>query len=774
MSASKHSQPHESARGHVSGRAVYTDDLPPTVDLLHLWPVQAPHARAVIEALDIGPALEVPGVVTVLTHCDVSGENDSGPVVHDEVLLPSSEVHHWGQAVAWVAAESEESARQGAQAVGARYRPLEAILSIEAAIAAGRFHGPAQVMASGEVADALATAPHALEGEVAMGGQDHFYLETQASLAVPDGEGNVHLHVSTQHPGETQTVVARVLGVLAHRVVVTSLRMGGGFGGKETQANPFAAVAALAAMKTGRPVRARLAREQDMVLTGKRHGLLGRYRIGFDVEGRLLALDAELYSDGGWSTDLSGAVLQRALFHLDNAYSIPNLRVVGRVCHTDLASNTAFRGFGGPQGMVVIEDIIDRVARRLGLPRHEVRRRNFYRPGADLTHYGQRILDHRIERIWEQLLGDSAFETRRVAVDSFNSDSPHRKRGLAITPVKFGISFTTTFLNQAGALVLVYADGSVQLNHGGTEMGQGLHTKMRQVAARTLGVGEERVRIMPTATDKVPNTSATAASSGSDLNGQAVRRACEVLKARLAVVAAGQLGLKAPEELLFEHDQIFSAGDPQHRLGFAEVVAQAYLDQVSLSATGFYRTPDIHFDKATGKGRPFHYYAYGAAVSEVEVDGFSGQWKLLGVDILHDVGESLNPLVDRGQIEGGFVQGMGWLTMEELVWDADGRPRTVEPATYKIPTIGEVPEAFTMTLLERAAQPDVIYGSKAVGEPPLMLAISVREAIREAVAAFAASAPQQVVLRAPSTPEAILDAIDAVRAGAAVDSVPAD
>ena len=760
------SRPHESAAAHVTGRAVYTDDQRPLAGLMHCWPVTAPHARARIIRLDPEPALEQPGVVTVLTHADVPGLNDTGPIVHDEVLLPESETSYWGQAVAWVVAETAAAARAGAGAFDASFEPLAAVLTLRDAVEAGRFHGEPQAMERGQVERALATAPQRLEGEVEMGGQDHFYLETQASWALPDGEGNLHITSSTQHPSETQAVIAHVLGWPSHRIVVTSLRLGGGFGGKETQANSFAAVAALAAVKTGRPARARLGREHDMTLTGKRHGLLGRYRVGFDNEGTLLALDLELFSDGGWSTDLSAAVLQRALFHSDNAYYLPAMRVVGRVAHTDRASNTAFRGFGGPQGMVVIEEIVDRIGRHLKLPPHAVRERNFYREGRDTTHYGQRIVDHRIGRVWDELKRDCDFEGRLGKVRNLNAARPHRKVGLAITPVKFGISFTTTFLNQAGALVLIYADGSVQVNHGGTEMGQGLHTKMLQVAARALGVGEARIRVMPTATDKVPNTSATAASSGSDLNGQAVLRACETLKDRLAAVAARMLGLNAPEGLEFADDRIFSPAEPNRSLGFGEVVARAYLEQVSLSATGFYRTPNIHFDKATGRGTPFAYFAYGAAASEVEVDGFTGQWSLRRVDIVHDVGESLNPLVDRGQIEGGFIQGMGWLTMEEFVWDDEGRPRTVEPATYKIPTIGEVSEAFTVRLLERAAQPGVIYGSKAVGEPPLMLAISVREAIREAVAAF--GEPRSVPLAAPSTPEAILNAIDAVRQGVPV------
>ena len=626
-------------------------------------------------------------------------------------------------------------------------------------------------MSRGEPQEALGQAKIALNGEVYMNGQDHFYLETHASWAIPDTEGNVQVYASTQHPTETQVIVARILGIPSNRVVVTSLRMGGGFGGKETQANPYAAVAALAAYKTGRPVRVRLKRDQDMTLSGKRHPFLGRYKVGFDKRGKLLALELDLYSDGGWSADLSLAVMQRAMFHSDNAYFIPHMEVRGKVCKTNKTSQTAFRGFGGPQGMIVIEDILDRVARHLGLPPEDVRERNFYKEG-DETHYAQQLIDVRTQRVWDEVKTRSSFEARKKELETFNSTHSHKKRGLAITPVKFGISFTTTFLNQAGAFVLIYTDGSIQLNHGGTEMGQGLHIKMLQVAAKTLGVTIERFRMMPTATDKVPNTSATAASSGSDLNGQAVKNACETLKARLAEVAARLLELNGPEDLVFEDDWIYSSLQPKDRVLFEAVVQQAYFDQVSLSATGYYRTPNIYYNKLKGTGKPFFYYAYGAAVSEVEVDGFTGTFKLRQVDIVHDVGESLNELIDRGQIEGGFVQGLGWVTMEELVWDDEGRPRAVAPSTYKIPTISEVPEAFNLTLLEKAPQAGVIYGSKAVGEPPFMLAMSVREAIRDAVAAFGEA--REVKLALPATPEATLAAIDAVREASKKSLVPGD
>ncbi len=652
------------------------------------------------------------------------------------------------------------------------YEPLPARLTIDAAIAENAFHGDPMTMQQGDVDAGLAGSEVVLEGDVRMGGQDHFYLETHVSWALIDTEGNYHIYSSTQHPTETQTVVADVLDIPANRVVVTCLRMGGGFGGKETQANPFAAVAALAARKTKRPVRVRLKRHWDMQLSGKRHGFLGRYRVGFDRTGKLHALDLQLYSDGGWSSDLSLPVLQRAMFHSDNAYHISHMKVVGRVCNTHKTSSTAFRGFGGPQGMVVIEDILSRVAQHLGKDAAEVRALNFYQDG-NKTHYGQTITETRLPRLWQEVMARANYDTRRAAIHAYNAQHAYQKRGLAITPVKFGISFTNTPLNQAGAFVLIYTDGSIQVNHGGTEMGQGLHTKMLEVARRALGVSSERFRVMPTSTDKVPNTSATAASSGSDLNGQAVKQACEVLKGRLTDVAAKMLGTDA-SQVACQNDYFADAGNPKSAwVSFDEVVKQAYLEQVSLSATGYYRTPNIYFNKLKGKGKPFHYYAYGAAVSEVEVDGFTGTFKLRQVDIVHDVGESLNEHVDRGQIEGGFVQGMGWLTMEELVWADDGRLLTFAPSTYKIPTVGEVPEAFFVSLLERAPQEGVIYGSKAVGEPPFMLGISVREAIRDAVAAFADETPAYVPLSSPATPEATLMAIEHLKTEAAA-LVPGD
>jgi xanthine dehydrogenase large subunit len=758
---------HESAIAHVTGGAIYTDEQRPLLGMLSLWPVLAPHAHARIRQIDLTAVLALKGVITVLTAADVPGDNNTGVILADEVLLPTEEVSYWGQAVAWVVATTEVVAQQAAQRVVVDYEPLEAIVTLHQAIAAQRFQGQPQVVQRGDAATALTQAECALQGELELNGQDHFYLETHTSWVIPDGQGHYQVYASTQHPSETQHTVARVLGIPSHRVVVTCLRMGGAFGGKETQANPFAAIAAIAAHKTGQPVRLKLKRQHDMLLTGKRHGYLAQYHVGFSRQGDLSALDVQLYSDGGWSLDLSPPVMLRSLVHVDNAYYIPHLTVQGRIAQTHKASNTAMRGFGAPQAMVVIEEILDRVARSLQLPPDWVRERNFYHGSgaSNTTHYGQDLVDNRILRVWSQVKTQASFAERVLSTDEFNRHSPYRKRGLAITPVKFGISFNKTPYNQAGALVLIYTDGSIQLNHGGTEMGQGLHTKMLQVAAQALGVRVDRIRIMPTSTDKVPNTSATAASSGSDLNGQAIYQACETLKARLAPVAAKLLQLDAPEDLVFDQDWIYCASYPSARIPFEQVVQQAYLDRVTLSATGFYRTPNLYWDAAKGQGRPFYYFAYGAAVSEVEVDGWTGQFQLRQVNIVHDVGQSLNPLVDRGQIEGGFVQGLGWLTMEELVWDGSGRLRSDAPSTYKIPTIAEIPQDFQVELLERAAQEGVIYGSKAVGEPPFMLAISVREAIRAAVAAFAQSSnpPTFVPLASPATPEAILRAIQGLQ-----------
>jgi xanthine dehydrogenase large subunit len=748
--------PHESARGHVTGEALYVDDLCGRYPhLLHAWPVCAPHAHALVRELDTSRALEEPGVMTVLTQADVPGEGDSGANRHDEPLFPT-EVLFYRQPVAWVLGETLDAAQRGAARITAEYEPLPAVLTIEEAIEANSFLTAALRIADGDVAagDASLVRVH---GEMQIGGQEHFYLETQAAIAWIDEAGFIAVHSSTQHPSETQEVVARVLGVPRNHVTVECLRMGGAFGGKEVQANPYAAIAALGAWKTRRPVRVRLTRELDIAITGKRHPYLARYAAGFSSDGRLNGLRVELFSDGGWSLDLSEPIMWRSMFHIDNTYKLPAVEVTGRVCRTHKTSQTAFRGFGGPQGMLVIEEILSRAASALNLPPDVIRERNFYQDG-DETHYGEPVRDAaRIELIWNGLKESSGYVERREAIARFNAGSEHAKRGLAITPVKFGISFTASFYNQAGAVVLVYRDGTVQVNHGGTEMGQGLFTKILQIAADSLGVPASRVRVMSTRTDKVPNTSATAASSGTDLNGAAVQDACLKIKARLAAVAASVLDCE-PADVYFDNALASARGTS---IEFSALCETAYKQRVSLFAEGFYRTPDIHFDFKTSRGRPFHYYAYGAAVSEVEVDGFTGQFTLRRTDILHDAGHAISPVVDRGQIEGGFLQGVGWLTLEELLWDAQGRVSTGGASTYKLPSWSEVPEVFNVEMLERATQPDVVMGSKAIGEPPLMLAFSVREALRDAIAAFGDGAP--FTFDSPATPERVFFAVRQVR-----------
>ncbi|HET8604403.1 MAG TPA: molybdopterin cofactor-binding domain-containing protein, partial [Marmoricola sp.] len=617
--------PHESAALHVTGTALYTDDLVGRFPgVLHAHPVCSPHAHARVTGLRLEPALQVPGVVRVLTAADVPGVNDAG-VKHDDPLFPT-EVRYVGHAVCWVLGESLEAARLGAAAVEVDYEVLPSLVTVPEAIAAGSFQGAQPTVARGDVERGLAESAHVFSGEFEFAGQEHFYIETQASIAQVDESGQVFVQSSTQHPTETQDIVAHVLGRASHEVTVQCLRMGGGFGGKEMQPHGYAAVAALGATLTGRPVRVRLSRNQDLQMCGKRHGFHSTWEAGFDEDGKIRALRATLTADGGFSLDLSEAVLARALCHIDNAYFVPDIEVHGRIAKTNKTSQTAFRGFGGPQGMLVLEDILGRVAPQLGLTAEELRRRNFYRPG-DHTPYGQPVRHaERLEKIWDQLLCESDFGARERQVEAFNAARPHTKRALAATPVKFGISFNLTAFNQAGALVLVYKDGSVLVNHGGTEMGQGLHTKMLQVAATALGVPLSTVRLAPTRTDKVPNTSATAASSGSDLNGGAVKNACEQIRGRLAVVASGVLGVP-PEDIRFEDGLVRGLGSPAEPMPWAELVNRAYFQRVQLSAAGYYRTEGLHWDATTFQGEPFKYFAYGAAVAEVEVDGFTGAYR---------------------------------------------------------------------------------------------------------------------------------------------------
>ena len=754
---------HESAHLHVTGGAQYVDDRAEV--MLEVWPVTSTHARAKISGIDVTAALAVPGVRRVLTSKDVPGLNDTGAIRHDEPLFATDEVSFHGQMIAAVIGDSYEACREGAKRVVVEYEPLVPILGVLAAIAAGSFHTQPHTIARGDSRRALAASAHTLSGELHIGGQEHFYLESQAAWARPGDDGDIFVASSTQHPSEVQAIVSHVLHLSRNRVVVESPRMGGGFGGKETQGAPIAATVALAAMLEKRPVRWQLDRDLDMMMTGKRHPFFGRYRIGFDDEGMVHAFEVELFNDGGFSLDLSESILDRGLFHLDNSYYLPNVTFVGRVAKTNVVSHTAFRGFGGPQGMLVVEEAMDRVARHLGLLPELVRERNLYRGEGETvtTHYGQLIEGNRIGRIWKELADTAELAKWRENIRDFNVKSPYVKRGLAITPVKFGISFTASFLNQAGALVLIYRDGTVQVNHGGTEMGQGLYTKMHGIAMRELGLPKDAIVVMKTRTDKVPNTSATAASSGADLNGAAVKIACDTLRERLAPVAAELLAIEGvivdSSSVAFDDGRVFSSSNPKTSIPFSSVTEAAYMRQTNMSASGFYRTPGIAYDKARGRGHPFHYFSFGVAISEVEVDGLTGMKKVRKVDILHDVGDSLNHNVDRGQIEGAFVQGMGWLTGEELKWNNNGYLLSHSASTYPIPSIGDAPFDFNVSLLTSATQSSVVHGSKAVGEPPLMLAISVREALRDAIAAFA-SEPRCVQLACPATHEAILNAID--------------
>lgn len=760
------SMPHESANLHVTGAALYTDDLVHrTKDVLHAHPVQVMKAHGRITALRTEPALAVPGVVRVLTGADVPGVNDAG-MKHDEPLFPDEVMFH-GHAVAWVLAETLEAARLGAAAVEVELDEKPSVITLQEAIAAGSFHGARPVMLTGDVDAGFDDSAHVFTGEFHFSDQEHFYLETHAALAQVDEGGQMFVQSSTQHPSETQEIVAHVLGLHSHEVTVQCLRMGGGFGGKEMQPHGFAAVAALGAMLTGRPVRVRLNRTQDLTMSGKRHGFHATWKIGFDAEGRIQALDATLTADGGWSLDLSEPVVARALCHIDNTYWIPNARVTGRIAKTNKVSNTAFRGFGGPQGMLVIEDIMGRCAPLLGLDPMELRERNFYRQGHS-TPYGQPVTHpERISVIWRQVQEDAAVADRKREIAAFNAAHPNTKRALAVTGIKFGISFNLTAFNQAGALVLIYKDGSVLINHGGTEMGQGLHTKMLQVAATTLGIPLHKVRLAPTRTDKVPNTSATAASAGADLNGAAVKNACEQLRGRLLQVAGTQLGANASDVRIVEGVARVLGDDKT--LAWDDLVRTAYFQRVQLSAAGFYRTEGLHWDAKAFQGSPFKYFSYGAAATEVEVDGFTGAYRIRRVDIVHDVGDSLSPMIDIGQVEGGFVQGAGWLTLEDMRWDTGdgpnrGRLLTQAASTYKLPSFSEMPEEFNVRLLENATEEGAVYGSKAVGEPPLMLAFSVREALRQAAGEFGPGGAG-VELASPATPEAVYWAVEAARRG---------
>ncbi len=751
---------HDSAERHVSGEALYVDDLPTPARTLHAAIGQAEDAHAKLKGLDLSEVRAAKGVVAVLTAADIPGENDVGPVFPGDPLLADEKIEYAGQALFLVVAETVEQARRAALLGKIDSEPLPAVLTIDEAMERQSFVLPSHEMLKGDPEAALDKAQHRLKGRLRIGGQDHFYLEGQVALAIP-GEGqDMTVMSSTQHPSEVQHLVAKILGVLDHKITVEVRRMGGGFGGKETQAAGIACLAAFASAKTGRSVKLRLDRDVDMTLTGKRHG----FRIDYDVactgNGQIESIVFEQCADCGYSPDLSAAIADRAMFHADNAYYLPNVRITSHRCKTNTVSNTAFRGFGGPQGMMGIEAVIEAISRHLNLDPLEVRKRNLYQLGGrNLTPYHMRVTDNILPELIEELETSSNYNARRRAVTDFNAANRYLKKGLALTPVKFGISFTVTHLNQAGALLHVYTDGSVQLNHGGTEMGQGLMVKVAQIVAEELQIDLDNVRITATTTGKVPNTSPTAASAGTDLNGAAALAAARTIKGRLIDFAADHFDVPA-DAIRFRDNEVFIGN---RTLRFGELAKLAYLHRVQLSATGFYKTPKIWYDRERARGRPFYYFAYGAAASEVVIDTLTGEYRLLRADILHDVGRSLNPAIDKGQIEGGFVQGMGWLTAEELAWNDQGRLTTHAPSTYKIPTASDLPAAFNTTIYERGLNTEMaVHRSKAVGEPPLMLGMSVFFAISDAIASLS-EARTGPVLDAPATPERVLAACEAIR-----------
>ena len=761
--------PHESAALHVTGEAGYIDDLPEWNGTLHAALGLAPVASGRVMSIDVEGLKREPGVVAILTAADVPGVNDCGAILDDEPIFGEDAIRYLGQPLFAVLADDRDTARR----VAARVREFVVVESATPVLTALDAHAlqryvvpPMHLVresAPGATRRALDAAPHRLAGTLAVGGQEQFYLEGQISYAIPGERGGMRVLCSTQHPTEMQHAVAHALGVASHDVQVECRRMGGGFGGKESQSAPFACIAAVGARVTGRPVKIRLDRDDDFLVTGRRHGFDYAYEVGFDDAGRVLAAEIDMISNAGHCADLSAPVMTRALCHFDNAYWLPEVVMHGYAARTDTQSNTAFRGFGGPQGAIAMEVILDSIARRLGRDPLDVRRVNFYGVEArDTTPYGQRVEDNIIAPLVDRLVDRSDYVARRAAIAAFNATSPVLKRGIALTPVKFGISFNVAHYNQAGALVHVYTDGSVLVNHGGTEMGQGLHTKVAQVVADVFGIALERVRVTATDTTKVANTSATAASTGSDLNGKAAEAAASTIRTRLVAMLATTAHVDA-DLVRFVNGRVTAPGLDR---SFEEVVAKAYAERVHLWSDGYYATPGLHWNRETMKGRPFFYFGYGAAVSEVVVDALTGEHRVLRADLLHDVGRSLNPAIDIGQIEGGFVQGMGWLTGEELVWNADGLLATHAPSTYKIPTANDCPDVFNVALYggdEGAPNAvDTIHRSKAVGEPPLLLAFSVFLAIRDAVAACSTDPRADPPLRAPATPEAVLDAIDAV------------
>ena len=755
-------QRHDSAARHVAGTALFIDDIPEPPGTLHAALVLSPVAHGRLHDLDLTAARAAPGVVAVMAAENIPGRNDIAPIGQDEKLFASGLVEYAGQPIAAIAAESLDQARHAAELVRPRIEALAPVLTIEQALERQSLLQPPSVLSRGDAVAALAKAPHRLQAEFRCNGQEHFYLEGQIAFAMPGEDGDLSIWSSTQHPTECQHIAARVLGLDYNQVTVQARRLGGGFGGKESNASWVAATAALLAWRTGRPVKLRLPREIDMLATGKRHGFLFRYDVGFDGEGRVLALDVLLAANGGHSLDLTPGVLGRALTHIDNCYWLPHVRARGLACKTNTVSNTAFRGFGGPQGMLVMEDAIQRIAAQLGRSPEAVREVNYYGgAGRNTTPYGQPVTDGTLQRVAAESLRRSDWASRRREIDRWNDAQPAIRRGLGAMPVKFGISFNAIHMNQAGALVHVYADGSIRLNHGGIEMGQGLFVKVAQVVAEVFQVDLDRVRPSTTSTAEVPNTSPTAASTGSDLNGWAAYEAASTIRQRMVAFAASHFKV-AEADIVFRDGQVHVGPTGANRvLAFGELAQLCAMGRVSLSSTGFYRTPDIHWDPVRLQGSPFFYFAYGFAVAEVAIDTLTGEMRVLRVDLVQDCGRSLNPAVDLGQIEGAFVQGLGWVTCEELWWDSSGRLGTRGPSTYKIPGSRDVPPVFNVHLLEDAPSPAAtIFRSKATGEPPLMLAIAVWNAVRDAITGIG-DRKIPVSLDVPATPERILMAVRA-------------
>ena len=754
------SKKHESADKHVSGEALYIDDRPSLQGQLHAAAGQSTIAHGRIKSIDLSAVKSAEGVVAVITVEDVPGHTDIGPVFPGDPVLAIGQVDYIGQPIFAVAATSHDLARRAVKLAEIEYEELEAVLTVKDALAKQNFVRPPFTMQRGDSETAIDQAEHQLRGEISVGGQEHFYLEGQVSTAEPTEDGGMTVFSSSQHPSEVQKLVAEVLDIPLNKVIVDTRRMGGGFGGKETQAAPWACLAALLSNHTKRPVKFKLSRSDDMCMTGKRHPFENNYHVGFDSNGQIKGINIEVNGNCGYSPDLSDAIVDRAMFHSDNAYFLDQAKVTGNRCKLNTVSHTAYRGFGGPQGMMTIEMVMDDIARYLRKDPLEIRKINLYgKDDRNVTHYHQTVEHNKMAELISSLEQSSDYQARRESISQFNIENTILKKGIALTPVKFGISFTVQHLNQAGALVHIYTDGTIHLNHGGTEMGQGLFTKIAQIVAEEFQVDVDTVGVSATRTDKVPNTSPTAASSGTDLNGKAAQAAAKILKARLIAFACEKYNV-GEAEVSFKNSQVLVGAET---FSFAELVQQAYMGRVSLSSTGYYKTPKIHFDRATGKGRPFFYYSTGAAVSEVLIDTLTGEYKLLRADILHDVGHSLNPAIDIGQIEGAFIQGMGWLTTEELVWNDQGRLLSNNPATYKIPAISDTPSDFRVDLVpDDPNREQTIYNSKAVGEPPFMLGISVWSALKDAISSVS-DYKLSPALDTPATPERVLWAVEAMK-----------